>query len=182
MKESSGKVPVGLYGSGNLHADGLFDECLAIRAPNFGGQYCTVYFNAAPVNESEILLSEWSSRIDYNEDVEVRSANLVTILQFLGFLSPNAGRVEPKVATANAISYVFPSISFCLPSSCSAEDLGQAVAELIGSYIIANYSIVSITDEQYCFKENKNPPSFDGPDITVMYYRSNSTLYLYINL
>jgi hypothetical protein len=167
VKESSGKVPLGLYGAGNVHADGLFDECLAVRAPDFDGQYCTAYFKAAPVNESEILLSSgWSSSA--SGDVEGRSANLVTILQLLGFLSPNAGRVEPKVATADVITYVFPSISFCLPSSCSADDLGQAVAELVGSYIIANYSIVTVTDERYCFKENKDPPSFDGPDITVM--------------
>ena len=168
MKESSGKVPIGLYGGGNLHADGLFDECLAVRAPNFDGQYCTAYFKAAAVNESEILLTEWPSSNDNSDDVQERSANLVTLLQLLGLLSPNVERVEPKVETADVITYVFPSISFCLPSSCSAQDLGQAVAELIVSYIIANYSIVTVTDERYCFKENKDPTSFDAPEITVM--------------
>ena len=165
MKESSGKVPVGLFGSGNLHADGLFDECLAVRAPNFDGQYCTAYFKAEPVTESEII---WSPEAAYKEDAEERSANFVTLLNLLGFLSPNTGRVEPKVETADEITYALPSISFCLPSSCSAQDLGQAVAELIGSYIIANYSIVTVTDERYCFKENKDLISFDAPEITVM--------------
>ena len=157
-----------MYGGGNLHADGLFDECLAVRAPNFDGQYCTAYFKAAAVNESEILLTEWPSSNDNSDDVQERSANLVTLLQLLGLLSPNVERVEPKVETADVITYVFPSISFCLPSSCSAQDLGQAVAELIVSYIIANYSIVTVTDERYCFKENKDPTSFDAPEITVM--------------
>lgn len=165
MKESSGKVPIGLYGSGNFHADGLFDECLAVRGPNFTGQYCIAYFKAAPVNESEIL---YSKRINGDGNVEERDANLVTLLQLLGILSSVEGRVEPKVAQADVIAYAFPSISYCLPSSCSANDLGQAVAELVGGYIIANYSLVTVTDEAYCFKENEDAPSFDGPDITVM--------------
>ncbi|XP_032794863.2 nose resistant to fluoxetine protein 6 [Daphnia magna] len=162
MKESSGKVPIGLYGSGNFHADGLFDECLAVRGPNFTGQYCTAYFKAAPVMQSDII----DPQVPTNN--EERSANLVTLLQLLGALSPSAGRVEPKVAKADVLAYAFPSISFCLPSSCSADDLGQAVAELVGSYIIANYSLVTVTDEVYCFTDDEDPPSFDGPDITVI--------------
>jgi hypothetical protein len=77
-------------------------------------------------------------------------------------------RVDPKLSVADAYSHLLPSVSFCLPSSCSAEDLGQAVAELIGSYVIANKSIVTITDEQYCFKESNSPPALDGATITVM--------------
>ncbi|XP_057365085.1 nose resistant to fluoxetine protein 6-like [Daphnia carinata] len=168
MKESSGKVPIGLYGSGNFHADGLFDECLAVRGPNFTGQYCTAYFKAAPVTESDIIYQDMSTNLDDNEDVEQRSANLVTLLQLLGILSSSAGRVEPKIAQADVLAYAFPSISFCLPSSCSADDLGHAVAELVGSYIISNYSLVTVTDEVYCFTDHEDPPSFDGPDITVI--------------
>ena len=161
MKESSGKVPIGLYGAGNYHADGLFDECLAVRASNFTGQYCTVFFKAAPVNESEILLPG-------RDGTEGRSSSLVTILQLLGIISSIPGSVEPKVATADVITYVFPSISFCLPSSCNADELGQSVADLVGRHIIANYSLVTVTDEHYCFKDNNDPPNFDGQDITVM--------------
>ena len=161
MKESTGQLPPGLFGAGNLHADGLFDECLAVRAPNFDGQYCSVFFMPTPVSESEI--------IEPTSGAEERS-NFITIFQLFGLLGQIAGsgRVEPKVANADPSSSIYPSISFCLPSSCSAADLGQAVAELVGSYIIANHSIVTITDEQYCFKENVDPPKFDGPDITVM--------------
>jgi hypothetical protein len=125
-------------GTENIQADGLFDECLAVRAPEFDGQYCTVFFTSAVVNQSEIL----------------------------------PDRIEPKVAEADAkignYPSIHPSTAFCLPSSCNAADLGQAVAELAGSYVIANHSIVTITDERYCFKANSVPPSFDSVTIIVM--------------
>lgn len=161
MKESSGNLPPGLFGSDNIHADGLFDECLAVRAPGFNGQYCSVFFKPIPVDQSEIL----SSSESFNDNNEGRS-NFITIFQLLGFRG--SYRVEPKLSVADPYTYILPSVSFCLPSSCSATDLGQAVAELIGSYVIANYSIVTITDEQYCFKANDDPPTFDGATITVM--------------
>jgi hypothetical protein len=160
VQESSAKLPPGLFGSRNIHADGLFDECLAVRAPGFDGQYCSVYFQPVAVDQSEILPPR-----SFNENHEGRR-NFVTIFQLLGFLGSD--RVEPKVSVADASTYIYPSTTFCLPSSCSAADLGQAVAELIGSYVIANYSLVTVTDEQYCFKENSDPPTFDGATITVM--------------
>ena len=166
MFESSGQLPPGLFGAGNHHADGLFDECQAVRSPIFNGQYCSVYFKPEIVDQSEIIPAPPSS---YKEQQEGRS-NFIKIFQILGILGQisGAGRVEPKLAGINSATYVLPSVSFCIPSSCSAQDLGQAVAELVGSYVIANYSIVTVTDEQYCFKDNAEPPAFDGPDIAVM--------------
>ena len=167
MYESSGQLPPGLFGAGNYHADGLFDECQAVRSSSvFNGQYCSVYFKPAAVDQSEIIPAPPSS---FEERQEGRS-NFITIFQILGILGQISGadRVEPKLSGINSATYILPSISFCLPSSCSAADLGQAVAELVGSYIIANYSIVTVTDEPYCFNDNVDPPSFDGPDITVM--------------
>jgi hypothetical protein len=161
VQESTGDLPPGLFGSYNIHADGLFDECLVVRAPGFDGQYCSVFLQPVAVDQSEILPPSESTS---NEDQE--RINFITIFQLLGLLGPD--RVEPKVSTADAYTYTLPSISFCLPSSCSAADLGQAVAELIGSYVIANSSIVTVTDEQYCFKESYDPPNIDGPGITVM--------------
>ena len=162
MQESTGDLPPGLFGSNNIHADGLFDECLAVRAPGFNGQYCGVFFQPVAVDQSEILSP--SESVD-NENQDERS-NFITVFQLLGFLGPD--RVQPKVSVADAYTYTLPSVSFCLPSSCSASDLGQAVAELIGSYVIANYSLVTVTDEQYCFEESYDPPIFDGLEITVM--------------
>ena len=158
MKESTGQLPPGIFADVNLHADGLFDECLAVRAPNFDGQYCTVFLNPQRVNESEI--------IEQSTEEDGRS-NLITIAQLLGQIA-GTGQVKPKVSRADPESYILPSISFCLPSSCSAADLGEAVAELIGSYIIFNNSIVTVADENYCFKNSTDPVKFDGADITVM--------------
>lgn len=164
MRESSGDLPPGLFGSANIHADGLFDECLAVRAPNFQGQYCSVYFKPSAVDPSD-LLPQASDPIRSNADTK---SNFVTIFQIVGWLS-GSNRVEPKWETANAVTYILPSVSLCLPSSCSARDVGQAVAQLIGAYVISNISIVTVTDEQYCFKDNSPSDRLDGVDITVMY-------------
>jgi len=161
--ESSGDyLPLGFFGkSGNLHSDGLFDECLAIRPPeesNFRGQYCSVFLSLAPVDESEIM------------PVQQGKASMVTIFQLINkLIGGSAGHVEPKVANATAITFSYSSTAFCLPSSCTAGDLGQAVSQLVGTNLIGNYSIVTTTDENYCFTDNPDPPSFDGPDIAVMY-------------
>lgn len=162
--ESTGQLPPGLFGAGNVHADGLFDECQAVRAPVFNGKYCSVYFKPELVDQSEIIPPPPPS---YEEQGR---GNFITIFQILGILGQlsGAGRVEPKLAGINSGTYILPSISFCLPSSCSSGDLGQAVAQLVGSYVIGNYSIATVTDEQYCFTDHVDPPSFDGPDITVM--------------
>lgn len=161
MQESSGQLPPGLFGALNFQADGLFDECKAVRAPSFNGQYCKVFFKNAPVDQTEII-PLLSSHEEFNE-----RSNFITIFQLLGQLLAS-GRVEPKMSGVGPYTFVLPSISFCLPSSCSAADLGKAVAELVGSYVIANNSIVTVTDEQYCFKDINDKPGFDGPDITVM--------------
>lgn len=163
MLESTAKLPPGLFGSNNIHADGLFDECLAVRAPGFNGQYCTVFVKAKAVDQSEILPA---SEELFNANHEGRS-NFITIFQILDRIL-GSDRITPKTSVADSNTYVFPSTTFCLPSSCSAADLGQAVAELIGSYVIGNYSFVTVTDEQYCFKANDDPPPFDGATITVM--------------
>lgn len=157
MQESSAHLPPGLFGANNIHADGLFDECLAVRAPGFEGYYCSVFFMPKAVDETEIL-----PPTEANE-----KSNFITIFQLLGNLL-GSDRIEPKWTVADSNTYIYPSTTFCLPSSCSAADLGKAVAELIGSYVIANNSLVTVTDEQYCFKESNDPPPFDGVTITVM--------------
>ena len=161
MQESTAKLPPGLFGSYNIHADGLFDECLAVRAPGFDGQYCSVFFKPTAVDQSEILPPA------ENNDIHEGRRNFITLFQILDRIL-GSDRIEPKVSVADSNTYLYPSTTFCLPSSCSAADLGQAVAELIGSYVIANNSLVTVTDELYCFKANEDPPTFDGVTITVM--------------
>lgn len=168
--ESSGDyLPLGFFGgSENLHSDGLFDECLAIKGPeeaNFRGQYCSVFLSLAPINESEIM------------PVQEEKASMVTIFQVINQLFGGAaGRIEPKVSNATPFSNAYPSTVFCLPSSCTADDLGQAVAQLIGTNVIGNYSILTTTDENYCFTNARKTPTFDGPDIAVLYL----LIYLFI--
>lgn len=158
MRESSGKLPVGFFGLGNFRADGLFDECKAVRAPEFSGQYCTVYLKPSLIDPSDII------------DSNKTRSNLVSILQVLGPLLSQPDRIEPKVEGADPSVSFLPSISFCLPSSCTAQDLGQAIAQLIGSYAFGNYSIVTVADEEFCFKDDVADQSkdFNGADLTVM--------------
>ena len=160
MQESSGHFPPGLFGSYNIHADGLFDECQDVKVPNFRGQYCTVAFRMVPVEPSEVLSVP-------EKELEQRANNPLEILHLLGLLS-GSERIEPKVIPADPGTFTMPSLSFCLPSSCSAQDLGQAIAEIVGSYVIFNQSLVTVADEGYCFKRSEGPPSFDAVDITVM--------------
>lgn len=166
VKESSGKLPIGFYGgSNNFHAVGLFDECLSVRAPSgFTGQYCTAFFYPGPIRFEDIV-NETST----NNNL-ARSVNLATLWQMLGIIRGDDDvMVEPKLAQASPQTAFFPSIGLCIPSSCSAQDLGEALAQVVGSYVIANLSIVTFTDDTYCFKSpaNKHHP-FDGADISVM--------------
>ena len=165
--ESSGDyLPLGFFwgdllsGTLNWHSDGLFDECLAIQGPeeaDFKGQYCSVFLSLTPVNQYEVMPA--------NEE----RSSMVTLFQLINqLIGGTAGLVEPKVAQADSSATGLPSTVFCLPSSCTADDLGQAVAQLIGTNVIGNSSILTITGEKYCFTKNQDPPSFDGPDIAVM--------------
>lgn len=162
MLESSADLPAGIIGNENYHAEGLFDECLDIRsvADRFSGQYCTIFFKTAPVDSSEI--------IDGDQDA-FKSASMTNILrQALGF--EDTIRVKPKPIDRDpwALWFNYPSLGLCLPSSCSASDLGESFANLIGQYIIANQSIVVIADEEFCFSKDHDPPAFDGADIAAM--------------
>ena len=165
MQESSGKVPTGFFGSGNFHSDGLFDECLDIQSPNnFTGKYCTIFLKPLIIIDS----SEITNTLPLPE---AKINPLITMLQALGLLINSSRVKDPKVSKADPMSYVFPSISMCLPSSCGSSDIGQVVAQLIGSYVFAgNLSIVTVADDNYCFVKSgdNNLPTFDAPDIAVL--------------
>ena len=152
MFESSGQLPPGLFGAGNYHADGLFDECQAVRSPIFNGQYCSVYFKPEIVDQSKIIPAPPSS---YKEQQEGRS-NFITIFQILGILGQisGAGRVEPKLAGINSATYVLPSVSFCIPSSCTAGDLSSAVAHRL-HHQFNHFSLASVTSEDFCYTKDK---------------------------
>lgn len=97
---------------------GLFDECLAVKAPLFQGQYCSLFFEKEGIKETFLL----------------------------------------------------PRIGFCIPSSCSAQDLEVSVAHLLTKADLDSQSSLVITDENYCYtrEDIESTPKFDGPVIAVM--------------
>ena len=72
-------------------------------------------------------------------------------------------------------TFKLPRAGFCIPSSCSSLDFRSSVSQLITrNTLITNStsSIVTITDENYCYTKKKLESStskFDGPDIAVTY-------------
>ncbi|XP_046643543.1 nose resistant to fluoxetine protein 6-like [Daphnia pulicaria] len=138
MYQSSGRLAEHLIhtGSGYVHHDlGFFDECVSIYPSDvpFQGQYCTVFFDLTPV----------SRRQNYEKQNPAIDQSIK---------SDKEG--EPKNHISN---FLMPSIGFCLPSTCSARELRYAVAQRIGYRLIenVNFSLVAITNENYCYTNNK---------------------------
>jgi hypothetical protein len=136
--QSSGRLAEHLIhtGSGYVHHDlGFFDECVSIYPSDvpFQGQYCTVFFDLTPV----------SRRQNYEKQNPAIDQSIK---------SDKEG--EPKNHISN---FLMPSIGFCLPSTCSARELRYAVAQRIGYRLIenVNFSLVAITNENYCYTNNK---------------------------
>ena len=164
MHESTANgPPVGTFKNlVSLYANGLFDECLAVRGPNstFRGQYCNVFFRPTPIQNGAFF---------NNKDASERDMNWITVpelLDWLGFQCDE--KMEPQMAEANSRDVQSPGMGFCIPASCSAIDLRQSVAQLVGKYAVSNISIVTATGEHYCFTDEPNRPRFDGSDIVVM--------------
>ncbi|XP_046631169.1 nose resistant to fluoxetine protein 6-like isoform X3 [Daphnia pulicaria] len=135
MYESSGKLVKNLiYAEGSdkvHHGSGLFDECLSVQSEGvpFQGQYCTVFFGLKLIDQEESALGHRNDTNSLNEE-------------------------EPNEHISN---FQKPSVSFCLPSTCTAGDLRSAVAQLVGFRVINqnNYSIVTISSDNYCYTEEK---------------------------
>ena len=133
MYESSGSLTDKLIetNSGNLYHDmGLFGECLAAVDPirdsgiigSFKAKYCTVFFHQKqPPNNSSVG----------GEGQEMMSSN----------------EGEPLNNTSN---FVYPSVAFCIPSTCSARELRSAVANRV-----RHLSLVSVTSEDFCYTAEK---------------------------
>ena len=157
MLESSAELPAGIIGNENYHAEGLFDECLAIRSipDRFGGQYCTLFFKMDPIDHSDITVHAGPYPEEFN---------------IFRRLVDNTVRVKPKIAASDSLVlyHNYPSLSLCLPASCSASDLRQSVANLIGQFVIANHSVVTMSGENFCFSQDRHPQSFDGLDIVAL--------------
>ena len=131
---------------------GHFDQCLDVKIPAFQGQYCTVF---------------WLPYL-HNEADAIQDRSVTTILSILGLLTNQT--TQPLYVEPNPYTYMLPSQAFCLPSTCNSDDLKLAFGDLVGSYLLANYSIVTVTNSDYCFTQEKLSltPAFDTSDITVI--------------
>ena len=141
MYESSGSLTDKIVetGSGNVHHDmGLFDQCLAAVDPRresdmsvaFQAKYCTVFFDD---------YQEMDMPVSNLEDDSVAALNESVVRLF------NEG--EP---VENVSNFVKSSVSFCIPSTCSARELRSAVARRV-----RDFSLVAITNEDYCYTQEK---------------------------
>lgn len=156
MYESSGRLEEDLIysGSGNIHHEtGLFDQCVSIQPDDvpFQGQYCTVFFGLNGLFPKEIVDNYLSDPSLINDEVRYRKEG------------------EPN---QNVSAYQMPSVSFCLPSTCSVRDLRWAVAQRVGHRLVnnMNLSLVTISNEDYCYTRQKLDDSKipDTPTLVVM--------------
>lgn len=125
--ESTGKLPEALHYSGNLHGQGLFDECLSVQAywtnTSFQGQYCTVFFDSA-------LVVPWELEEEGSENNEAKGNNWVGVLQALEWLYDGPKLKQPKVRDTDRNSRYLAASDYCIPSSCTAEDFRLSIAQL----------------------------------------------------
>ena len=174
MFESTSLLPQGLHGDGfrNRHSYGLFDECLSIRSADdgdktaFRGKYCTVYFRPVPAVLEKVGGLQQQPARDAKTFIEM-------IEQWGVF------KVEMAVAqladTEYTDSVVSRSSGYCLPSSCTAQDVRQAVADLIGVFAVADrlrngtfVSVETATGENQCYAHTDEPVRLDGASYMVL--------------
>jgi len=188
--EATGKSAEGLSG-GNLHSVGLFDQCLDVQPPqphNFVGRYITVYI--APMNVTQL----WDNGQNYTEESSERKLDMqairdqathdaserrtpIALLDYLLLLA-NLGssnrplsqnETESLVADSFPLVLYYPSVGFCLPSSCSAVDLRSAVNEILGTHLLGDsIALVTVTDDRQSFSKIDPADEFDGATIAVM--------------
>lgn len=151
--ESTGRLADGLFNRGNVHAKGLFDQCINVQtewtSTTFTGKYCTVFLDLETIMPEQLV-----DETGKNSSVQV---NRLTFFENLDWLYNGPAIKQPKIRDTNLKSRYLTNVDFCIPSSCSMEDLRYAVAQLIGSRAIeiknlegnkTFTSMVAITDEK----------------------------------
>ena len=131
MYESSGSLTDKLIetNSRNLYYDmGLFGECLAA---------------IDPIRDTDIIGSFNAKycTVFFHPKPTVASGG-----EERGIFTTNEG--EPLNDTSN---FVYPSVAFCIPSTCNARELRSAVANRV-----RHLSLVSVTSEDFCYSAEKN--------------------------
>jgi len=149
-------------GTGSAYHDpGLFDECLSatalqdndeiIRPHSFtsASKYCTVFFDL-----QQPRLSLWPSpigRISSNN----RSTDNDESAKLAKRNSKRHSNTENNNKPVNNMSnFVKSSVAFCIPSSCTVDDLLLAVANHLSRHRRLS-SLIPISSEDFCYTTNK---------------------------
>ena len=143
---------------------------------DFSGQYCSVFF--APGNI-------FPNETDYVESLnngQQQRASWIDWAQIIQDLVNGPNVSQPLEMETDFYAIFNPRIDyFCIPSSCSYQDLRTAVASFVGKQVISSFkdvydnqlyfvAVSTLSSDGYCFTKEKvkTAPTFDGPDIAVM--------------
>ena len=204
--ETTGKFPdsMGMFDQERTQSTGLFDECLSVQAQystnnslisSFKGKYCTVSFTleSAQLNEVEDVTDEalnWKVKDSWlvsNQLPWQWFSQKSPIVEETAEMSRKRMKMKvPKLRPVKKFgqfpNYREPSIGYCIPSSCSGEDFGLSVAQLIGKNVLTNVtledklysnaSIVTLASDNYCYTQEDYdvglPLNFDTADWAIL--------------
>ncbi len=101
------------------YESGLFDECISSGNPiqNIKGQYCSVFINAEPLGAEFVNKPVFDGKVLDNPRAAVAMRPRNTLILY----------------DSNPVADII--VGLCLPSSCSAQDVRNSVANKIGRTI-----------------------------------------------
>lgn len=153
MLDASGKLS-DMYINANKHVMGHYDQCLAVKASRFVGKYCTAFIqdHSLSTNASE---KPNVSLMELLRNAALFGTNTTTDL--------NVAEGEPKIITTR--NFHQPRLALCVPSTCSAADVGVSIAHLLRIQLEGNLSFISVaTEDSFCFTGFDSTP-FSTSDI-----------------
>ncbi|CAO1388079.1 unnamed protein product [Diamesa hyperborea] len=144
MYDSSAKIPLGML-YGNVHSYGHFDECLDVVEPNkeFQGQYCLTTMQLTVAKEAP----------------------------YLNYLRSRALSFEQFSSEINDTNHLAPSMSkihwsFCVPSSCSPQDVETLLQSHLNEFTRDTVlSIKAYVDPKLCQVKESLSSKIDGSTI-----------------
>ncbi|KAG5885178.1 hypothetical protein JTB14_000941 [Gonioctena quinquepunctata] len=155
MFDATSKLPTGfLYGSS--YDFGNFDECLRIRVPydggRFSGKYCMAKFTLDPPRVDSFIPRNRETHSEYEIDYG-SYANISVWERINNYLADDSR--SPR----NVLHF-----AFCLPSSCSEQDLENTLKEQVGDINdIVNFTLSVEVKQGSCQIEGEF--SLDRSDI-----------------
>lgn len=158
---------------------GLFDQCISSgsQTEEIKGQYCSIFIKAQPL-QKPYSLEDFNINGKSETGLELKTPRMSVAKRQKNYHTP--------VNQADVV------VGLCLPSSCSAQDVRNAVAQMIGRNTFhlvrkthesddANnqkllYSLLSSTHDDFCYTKSKilEAGSHDGLSIAFMYIEIHS--------